>query len=240
MGSFTNNGTTSVSVTNVPYTSYEVIAYVGNEGNSPNGNANGRNASINIGGTTYYYSTDTNDAANPFVYVPITNTTSGTYPAGNYAVFTGLTSSSFSATLTNLTLNSGLDGLEIVTSMPSTTLANPLTLSSNSTIDVTGYNAANLGNLTVTGSNTLFITGGSTGANVPYSVSLGSVALSGNTTFSIANNTVGGGKALGTLTLGFSERQQPHERLHNHARRPRRRDARFPRDQPRAGHRRQH
>ena len=82
MGSFTNTGTTVVSLTGIPYSSYEVITYMGNEG------ANGRNASINISSpavsptysTTYYYSTDTNDGANPFVYVPVTNTVSTPIP----------------------------------------------------------------------------------------------------------------------------------------------------------------
>ena len=47
------------------------------------------------------------------------------------------------------------------------------------------------------GTNTLFITGGSTGANAPYSVALGAATLTGNPTFDVANNGSGGG----TLTL---------------------------------------
>ena len=125
MGSFTNISPTTISVSNIPYASYEVVAYVGNEG----GGANGRNAHIVIGGTTYYYSTDSNDGNVPYQYIPIATTTNpgGTYPGGNYAVFTGLSGSSFTLTQTSESTNSGVMGIEILQ-----TQSNPLTLANDS------------------------------------------------------------------------------------------------------------
>ena len=150
MGSFTNTGTTTVNFTGIPYSSYEVIAYVGNEG------ANGRIANISIGGTTYYYSTDTiHTGSGAFAYIPITNTNSASNPGGNYAVFTGLTGDSFTATL-NQVGNSGLDGIEIIDQSIPISLPNTVNISNSSTIDLGGYanvemnGPATIGNATLT------------------------------------------------------------------------------------------
>ncbi len=194
MGSFTNNnGTTTFTVGSIPYADYSVVAYLGCEG----GANNGRTASINIGGTTYYYATDTNAGANPFSYVQITNTSSATHQPGNYAVFTGLTGNSFTATLSTGS-NSGVMGLEIVNTTPALSLSNAVTLTADSTIDVTGNSSASVTGLLTIGSNTLYVTGGSTGTNAPYALTLGAVNLSGNPTFNVANN----GSGAGTLNLG--------------------------------------
>jgi autotransporter-associated beta strand protein len=75
---------------------------------------------------------------------------------------------------------------------------NNLRLTADSTIDVTGCNRATMGNLTSTQSHTLQVTGGSTGANQPYTLTLGGVNLDGNPTFNVANN----GTGTGTLVLG--------------------------------------
>ena len=97
----------------------------------------------------------------------------------------------------------GLFGLEIVDTAPSSliwSLANALTLSADSTIDVTGpTNGAVTGLLTI-GSNRLSVTGGGAGPNLPYSLALGGggVLLTGNPTFDVANN----GSGTGTLVLG--------------------------------------
>jgi autotransporter-associated beta strand protein len=70
-------------------------------------------------------------------------------------------------------------------------------LTANSAIDVTGITAATLGGLSI-GGNTLYVTGKATGANVPYSLTLGSGTLSGSPMFNVADN----GSGIGTLTLG--------------------------------------
>ena len=61
-----------------------------------------------------------------------------------------------------------------------------------------------MGTLTVgNGSNTtLNITASAAPATQPYGLTLGSVSLQGNVNINVANNTNGGGNALGTLTLG--------------------------------------
>jgi hypothetical protein len=71
-----------------------------------------------------------------------------------------------------------------------------------------------MGNLTVNnngaGTSTLNVTAVSALANQPYGLTLGNVSLNGNVTFNVANNTVGGGNAQGTLTLGaFNDNLAP-------------------------------
>ena len=160
MGSFTNSGTTTVTFTNLPYSSYEVIAYVGNEG------ANGRTGNISIDGATYYYSTDTaHTGSGAFTYIPITNTNSSINPGGNYAVFTGVTGSSFTATL-NQVGNSGLDGIEIIntSALPTASIANSIAVTQDSSIAMNGTTDDSVGPLSI-GGNTLSITGTSTGTD---------------------------------------------------------------------------
>ena len=80
-------------------------------------------------------------------------------------------------------------------------MANAVTLSADSTIDVTGPSSGSLAGLLTIGSNRLSLTGGGSGANTAYSLTLGSsggVLLTGNPTFDVANN----GSGLGTLILG--------------------------------------
>jgi autotransporter-associated beta strand protein len=74
---------------------------------------------------------------------------------------------------------------------------NAVSLAVDSAIDVTGTTAGTLGTFAV-GGNTLYVTGGASGANSAYSVTLGRTTLSGNPKFNVANNGIG----VGTLTLG--------------------------------------
>jgi autotransporter-associated beta strand protein len=77
----------------------------------------------------------------------------------------------------------------------------------NATIDV-GPTAANptisMGTLSVgAGSNsTLNVTAGTAATNQAYGLSLGNTTLAGNLILNVANNTNGGGTAVGTLSLG--------------------------------------
>ncbi len=80
-------------------------------------------------------------------------------------------------------------------------------LAVDSWIDVTGVTAGTLGNLSIDG-NTLFVTGGGTASNTPYSLTLGSGTLTGNPTFDVANNGTGVGTLiLGALNDGGTERE---------------------------------
>jgi autotransporter-associated beta strand protein len=201
MGSFLNDGTggNTVTFTNIPYVSYEVITYVGSEG----GGSNGRQSILNVGNApTYYFSTDTTPGSSPYAYAQITNTTSGSYPGGNYAVTTGLSGSTLTVSDDALPGNSniGLEAIEIIgTAAPVTTvsLANSITVAQNSTIDLSGTATDSAGPLSI-GSSTLSITGGSTGANVPFNLTLGAATLNGGAAFNVANN----GSGIGTLILG--------------------------------------
>ena len=85
-------------------------------------------------------------------------------------------------------------------------IGNSVSVSSNSTIDVTGVNSATMGALSI-GANTLSVTGGSTGAGARYNLTLGAAILAGNPTFDIANNGAGTGTlALTSLSDGGSSR----------------------------------
>jgi autotransporter-associated beta strand protein len=155
---------------------------------------------VTLGGTTYYYNTTISPS-----YAQVTNTSPETYAAGNYVVATGLTGGTQTVTVQGANQpDGGFCGFEIVDTAPTSqtwALANAVTLSADSTIDVTGpSNGAVTGLLTI-GGNRLSVTGGGGGANTAYSLTLGSsggVLLTGNPTFDVANN----GSGPGTLVLG--------------------------------------
>ena len=97
----------------------------------------------------------------------------------------------------------------IVNSGSTTTYANNLILSggASSTVDVAATAASpviTMGNLQVNSGSgtTLNVTATTAPMGQAYGLTLGSVALGGNVAINVANNTVGGGNALGTLTLG--------------------------------------
>ncbi|HEV2972377.1 MAG TPA: autotransporter-associated beta strand repeat-containing protein [Pirellulales bacterium] len=106
--------------------------------------------------------------------------------------------------------NVGLHGIEFVDATPggsSATLANALTITGNSTVDVTGGSAGGItGPLTID-SHTLFVTGGSSGMDQPYTLNLGNATLNGNPTFDVSNNGMGTGTAvLASLSTGGTAR----------------------------------
>jgi fibronectin-binding autotransporter adhesin len=77
----------------------------------------------------------------------------------------------------------------------------------DSTIDVSpavSLSVVSMGNLQVDNGSgtTLNVTAASALTGQPYGLTLGNVLLLGNANINVANNTVGGGNALGTLTLG--------------------------------------
>jgi fibronectin-binding autotransporter adhesin len=189
----------SATISGIPYANYSLYAYLG---------ALGAGGTVSLGGSAYYYST-TSSAS----YVQVTNTTAGSYPAGNYVVASALTGGTQTVTLLGAYQSFGqlfsnsLSGLEIVdtaptsASSPAWAMANAVTLSSDSTIDVTGPSNAAVTGLFTIGGNRLSVTGGGSGPNTAYSLTLGTsggVLLTGNPTFDVANN----GAGSGTLVLG--------------------------------------
>ena len=212
-GYLDSNGTTSPSVTfsGVPYSQYKAYIYVGSDGNNRGGTtSNSQNA------TTYYWSTNTNGlsfGSPPLNYVTTTNTNSLIAPNANYLVFDGLNNtangnqttftSGFGKGAISGNGNAGITAIELVNTVPNAPLvmANNLTLTTDSTIDVTGFSSDTISGQLSMGTNTLFVTGGSTGAGAGYTLSLGTVggvSLTGNPTFDVANN----GSGVGSLALG--------------------------------------
>jgi len=179
----------NVVIAGIPYTGYSVYAYFGSDGV-------GRTGSMTIGTTTYDYSTQGNVTA----YTQTTDTT-GANPSANYAIFSNQTTSGFTITQNRGSNNSGLMGLQIVSNGAGVNLANAVTVSADSAIDVTGSNTGAISGVFTIGSNQLSVTGGSTGANTAYSLTLGGaggVVFTGNPTFNVANN----GTGVGTVSLG--------------------------------------
>ena len=181
----------SVAVSGIPYGSYAVYAYFGSDGA-------GRTGSVTLNGATFYYNTRGNVAD----YIVTTDDVGTVNPLANYAIFNGVTGSSFTINQSRGSNNSGLIALEIVQSgVAPVSLANSLNVTTNSTIDVTGANAGSITGQLSIGSTQLSVTGGSNGANTAYNLFLGTaggVSLSGSPTFNIAKN----GTGAGIVTLG--------------------------------------
>ena len=184
-----------------------MVAYVGSEGG-----ANGRQSNLNVGASpTFYFQTADTDGSYPAGFVQITNTNSGTFQAGNYAVVTGLSGSTLTVTdgvLANQS-NTGLPAIEIINTtpaIPTVTLPNSINVTAPATIDLTGTNNDTAGPLSI-GSTVLNISGGSTGANLPYTLTLGTINLTGNPILNFSNNGFGTGNViLGSLNDGGSPR----------------------------------
>jgi len=81
--------------------------------------------------------------------------------------------------------------------LTSQTYANTVSVTANSSIDVSGSLAATMGSLSI-GSNKLSVTSADASGNA-FSLTLGAITLSGNATFDVAASTGGG---AGTLNLG--------------------------------------
>jgi hypothetical protein len=105
----------SNQINGIPYSSYEIIAYV-NDGaggsdmtvwldSDPGAPSPSNAASVQY----YFHNTGTSPG-----FVPITNTTSGTFPLGNYAIFTGLNGATQTLWLNGTDGNKGFTGLQIV------------------------------------------------------------------------------------------------------------------------------
>ena len=142
------NGDIASAITGIPYSSYEIIAYA----NDTNGGADmnmwldGNPASSNSttpprSGTNVYFGSTVNSSTGYLTsFVPITNTTPGAYPAGNYTVWTGLSGSNQTIWLQNDggDGNVGITGFEIVSAAGPASVNLPATAisaTSSSTLD---------------------------------------------------------------------------------------------------------
>ena len=180
----------TAAISGIPYSQYSLYAYMVDS-------TIGNTEEVTLGGKNYYFGT-TNSAS----YIQATNTTSGSYPTANYVVASGLTGSAQSVTVQGINQPYGaFTGFEIVNTGPTTPPSNAVTLTADAMIDVTGPSSGVITGLLTIGGNRLSLTGGGSGANTAYSLSLGTVggvSLTGNPTFDVANN----GSGSGTLVLG--------------------------------------
>jgi fibronectin-binding autotransporter adhesin len=180
----------------IPYSNYSLYAYLG-------GNGDGLNERVTLAGSSYYFSSTKGPD-----FLQVINTAAGTYPTGNYVVATGLTGGTQAITVQGVTQTSGsycgFCGIEIVNTGSTAqvwALANPLTVTADSTIDVTGPSSGAVTGLLTIGNNRLSVTGGGAAPSTSYSLTLGNsggVLLAGNPVLDIADN----GSAAGTLVLG--------------------------------------
>ncbi|WP_411847423.1 hypothetical protein AAFN60_08870 [Roseibacillus persicicus] len=127
-----DNPDATVSLTGIPYGTYDAYVYFGSE-------VNGRRGTIAAAGTTYSFTTAVVPAAGePGSYLETSDTANG-FPQANYAVFRGLSGESFDVTTTvntnNFTL--GIFGVQIVEaeSGPVLVLENPARTGTTFTAD---------------------------------------------------------------------------------------------------------
>ncbi len=99
----------------IPYEIYDVIVYIGSDGN-------GRTGEVTDGTTTYSYSTFSNDpngggGFDPSDYLQTTDT-GAAFPDANYAVFSGLTAPDVTIDIIRGSSNSGIHAVQVVDAIP--------------------------------------------------------------------------------------------------------------------------
>jgi fibronectin-binding autotransporter adhesin len=199
---FLANGTITVNLAGIPYSSYSIYAFSADK-------TAGHNNTLTLGGNTYYF---TAEAINTFSQI---NNTNPAYPlpSGNYAVVTGLTGASQTLTISS-TQDTGFCGFEIVNTTNSMATS-PVTISNGGTFNMTGgmQTIASLSSTDGNGSKVVlgngFLTVGNSGASTFDGVisgsggqvvlqGAGSMLFTGSNTYT-GPTTVSGG---GTLQLG--------------------------------------
>ena len=105
-----DGGEARVTFSNIPYASYDAVVYFGSDGND-------RTGALTDGTTTYSYATYSNDPDGSGGFdqadFVLTDVDAGN-PQANYAVFTGLSGSSWSVDVLRGSSNSGIHGVQIV------------------------------------------------------------------------------------------------------------------------------
>lgn len=110
-GSAAGTTTTKFTLTNIPYASYNIIAYFSSD-------TAGRAGTVNVGTTTYDFSTiGAPEISGTNALFTQTTDTTGINPSADYAVFTGLSGTSETIT-TNIPAFGGLAGFQVVEVVP--------------------------------------------------------------------------------------------------------------------------
>ena len=132
-GNNTTDPNANVTITGIPYSSYDVYVYVGSETNGRNGSLTSTSA-----GTTFSFETQA-VTASPGSFIETTVDTGN--PIANYAVFRGQTSSTFDVTSTVAAAQNslGIYGVQIVESTAGSvlSLSNPQISGATFTADFT-------------------------------------------------------------------------------------------------------
>ena len=140
LNTFLGNWRTSetVTISGIPFSSYNIYVYFTNNYAIHAGH-------VAVGGTTYYFRTLGPIATRPYPLTQTTDTTydaSGTsYPAANYALFTGLSGSTVTITQSAQSGSSGLAAVEIVDlakASGSSPAAHAAQLTAHATVNVSG------------------------------------------------------------------------------------------------------
>jgi fibronectin-binding autotransporter adhesin len=215
-------GAETVSVSGVPYANYNVYVYFASD-------ANGRDGSVSIGAATFNYSTTANVATRPYPLI-LTTTTSGAYPAANYAEFSNLSGASFTISQVR-TANSGIAAVEIVGENVAENIlpaSAPLTIAGGATLDLGGVSqqVASLndaapglgGTVTNSGSGAASLTVTTSGSStfsgsIQNGNSTTSLVMNGNGTQVLAgSNTYSGGTTVnsGILSAGTANAFSPN------------------------------
>jgi len=110
LNGYLNNGgggTVSISLSTIPYSSYDLIVYLSSD-------TAGRTGTVNVGSTTYDFSTmGPAEISGANASLIATSDTSGANPSADYAVFSGLSGSSQTIT-TDIPSYGGIAGFQIV------------------------------------------------------------------------------------------------------------------------------
>ncbi len=101
-----NGGSVSISLSSIPYSSYNVIVYMSSD-------TAGRAGTVNIGSTSYDFSTMGPAELGANATFVQTTDSSGADPSADYAIFSGLTGTSQTIT-TTIPLYGGIAGFQIV------------------------------------------------------------------------------------------------------------------------------
>ena len=105
-----NNPNSTVTLSRIPYSRYDVYVYFGSDQNN-------RTGQISDGTTTYSFRTLSNDPELAGSYVQTTDTGNGN-PSANYAVFSSKTDSSLTLTYTRGSGNAGIHAIQVVSQEP--------------------------------------------------------------------------------------------------------------------------
>lgn len=102
-----NGGNVTISLSSIPYAQYDIIVYLSSD-------TAGRTGTVNVGSTTYDFSTmgpaEISDVNATLIQ---TTDTAGTDPSADYAIFSGLTGSAQTIT-TDIPAYGGIAGFQIV------------------------------------------------------------------------------------------------------------------------------